>query len=461
MKLIKGGTVVTSQAEFQADVLIEGEKIKAVGAGLDAGGCQVIDAAGRYVFAGGVDQHTHFGSFGGMDFETTEAAAVGGTTTVVDFAPQARGEGLLEAVEKHGTRAQGRACVDYGFHSMVMDLTEGIYDELKYLPKHGVSCLKMFMAYRGTPFYMHDEAILRAMDEARLHGLTMMVHAENADMIALFTEKLKAQGRMEPKYHCQARPPIAENEAVRRAIALAESVAAPLYVVHLTTREAMEAVREAYNRGQSVYGETCTHYLVMDESYLARGNFEGAKYVCSPPLRPVRHQEALWQAAERGWLNAVSSDHCAVRGGFQRKKEGMGDFSRIPNGMPGVQSRMSVLWSEGVARGRITRRRFAALTSEMPARNVGLQEKGQVAPGFDADLVIYDPDYRGSITLADSREGIDYAAYEGFPMIGRPEKVFLRGTLVAENGRFVGERGCGKRVFAKPYGLAFDGIKRR
>lgn len=456
MKLIKQGTILTAETEFVGDILIDGEKIIEVGEHISAPEATVVDASGRYVFPGGVDEHTHFGSFGGKLFETTSAAAVGGTTTFVDFAPQDRGDSLTQAIEKHAGKAGGVSSVDYAFHIMVMDLQKDTFDQIGELPKHGVSSLKMFMAYKGTPFFMDDEAILRAMYETKKYGLSMMVHAENADMITIITEQLKKAGKTEPVNHYYSRPPISETEATRHAIQLAKCADSPLFVVHVSTKGAMEAIRDAFLQGQSVYGETCTHYLTLDTSYLARENFEGAKYVCAPPLRPTEHLDALWEAVAKGWLNAVSSDHCALEGGFETKKLGMGDFSKIPNGAPGIQSRLVMLWSQGVATGKISRQKFVDLAATTPAKNIGLKEKGQLAPGFDADIVIFDPDYRGTITVADSLEGIDYTTFEGFPMIGRPEKVFLRGRLIAEKGKYVGKMGDGKRLYAQPYALPFQ-----
>lgn len=455
-KLIKNGMILTAESEYRADILIDGETIGAVGKNLDAPVDEVIDASDRYVFPGGVDEHTHFGSFGGRLFETTEAAAVGGTTTIVDFAPQEKGDSLGTAIRKHAAKAAGVACVDYGFHSMVMDMQPDTVSQLEELLQQGVSCVKMFMAYKGTPFYMEDDAILKMMSGSRRLGITMMVHAENPDMIAFYTERLKAEGRYEPICHSYSRPPVTEEEAVRHAIVMARAADVPLFIVHVSTKGAMEAIRAAYGGGQSVYGETCTHYLVLDTSYLGKPDFEGAKYVCAPPLRTKEHLEALWEGIDRGWLNAVSSDHCALTGGFEKKKEGLLDFTKIPNGVPGVQNRIAMLWSQGVAKGRISRQRFVDLIATAPAKNSGLVTKGQITPGFDADLVIYDPDYRGVITQKDNLEGIGYQAFEGFEMVGRPETVLLRGKVIAEKGRFTGSKGCGQRLYARPYAAAYD-----
>lgn len=462
MKLIKNGTILTERSEFQGDILIEGEKIKAIGNCLESlidrvsGEIFIIDARGKYIFPGGVDEHTHFGSFGGRLFETTDAAAVGGTTTIVDFAPQERGDTLAAAVERHAAKAKGISCVDYGFHSMVMDLQPDTFRQIKELPQHGVSCLKMFMAYKGTSFYVEDKYILQALEEAKKYGITVMVHAESSDMIAWFTKRVKENGCLGPEGHYLSRPPITEIDAVQRAIAMAKAVEAPIFIVHVTTKGAMEAIREACENGLCVYGETCMHYLALDESYLQKPEFEGAKYVCSPPLRSMYHQEALWEAIGRGWLNAVSSDHCALCGGFDRKKEGKDDFSKIPSGVPGVQDRIVMLWSQGVAKGRISKQRFVELIASAPAQNAGLLKKGKLMPGFDADLVIYDPDYRGTIMQANNLEGIGYNIFEGFEMIGRPKMVLLRGEIIAQNGKFIGKRGCGKRIYAEPYGTAYE-----
>lgn len=459
-KIIKNGSILTAEAEYIADIVIEDEKILEIGQHLNDSADEIIDASGKYVFPGGVDEHTHFGSFSGRTFETTDAAAVGGTTTIVDFAPQAKGESLIHAIEKHAQLAQGSACVDYAFHAMIMDPNEGVFDEIKDLPDHGISSLKMFMAYKGTPYYSNDESILHAMSKTKAAGITMMVHAENADMISFLTEKLLTEGKSDPIYHFDARPPICETEATKRAIQLAAVADTPLFVVHVTTKEAMEAIRDAYIKGQSVYGETCTHYLTLDTSYLGKPNFEGAKFICSPPLRSLQDQASLWQAVSRGWLNAVGSDHCAVMGGFESKKKGLHDFSKIPNGAPGVQDRLVMLWSQGVMKQKITKQQFVALFATQPAKNIGLSHKGQIAPGFDADIIIFDPAYRGTITQKESLAGIDYTTFEGFEMIGRPEKVFLRGNLIAENGKFMTAKGRGKRVFAHPFASSFERFKK-
>lgn len=456
--LIKNGRIVTAENEYDADILLDGGVIKEIGVNLDVSADNVEDACGKLIFPGGVDEHVHYGSFGGRLFETTDAAAVGGTTTIVDFAPQEKDVPLIEAIKRQAAKAQGTASVDFAFHGIIMDPKKSVFEEIPQLPKIGVSSLKLFMAYKGTSFYSDDESILRAMMIAKDHGITMMVHAENADMISVLTEKYLSEGKTDPVWHYYARPPIAEEEATSRAIYLARLAECPLFVVHVTCEGAMKAIRDARLQGQKVFGETCTHYLTLTTDALARPNFEGAKYICSPPLRPKEHGDALWQAVARGWLLAVGSDHCALVGGFEKdKKKGMGDFSMIPNGCPGVQDRMRLLWTYGVCEGRITRQKFVELFASMPARVVGLYpRKGQIAVNSDADIVIFDPNVEETIRNEDSLHGIDYNGYEGFPVKGKVEKVWLRGNLVAESGRFTGEKGKGVWQKSTPYAYCYQ-----
>ncbi|EEG72780.1 dihydropyrimidinase [[Clostridium] hylemonae DSM 15053] len=455
--LIRNGTVVTSVNEYEADIYIEDGIIKEIGKNISRDAEEIIHAEGKLIFPGGVDEHVHYGSFGGRLFETTDAAAAGGTTTIVDFAPQEKGVPLIDAIKKQAAKAQGTACVDFAFHGIIMDPKESVFEEIAQLPEVGVSTLKLFMAYKGTDFYSDDESILKAMMKARECGVTMMVHAENADIINVLQKKYLAEGHTEPVYHYYSRPPVAEEEATKRAIALARTADCPLYVVHVSVKEAMEAIREAYTQGYPVFGETCTHYLTLTTEYLAKPDFEGAKYVCAPPLRPQKHVDALWEAVQKGWLQAVGSDHCALEGGFETKKRGLGDFTKIPNGCPGVQDRLAMLWTEGVCKGRITRQKFIELFATMPAKVVGLYpQKGEIAAGSDADLVIFDPDYEGVIRNEDSLHGIDYSPFEGFPVKGRPEQVYLRGKKIAENGRFIGPKGEGKWQKCRPYAMCYD-----
>ncbi|WP_418565363.1 dihydropyrimidinase [Pyramidobacter piscolens] len=462
--LIKNGTILSTTGEYVADIYVENDVISLIGKDLNVKADEVVDAAGKYVFPGGVDEHVHYGSFGGLLFDTADAAAVGGTTTIADFAPQDAGVPLIEAIERQAAKAKGTCSVDYAFHSIIMDPKDSVFEEIRKLPEIGVATLKLFMAYKGSPFYCDDKAIFKAMQIARDYGVTMLVHAENGDIINVLQKQLVAAGKTDPVYHYYSRPPLVETEATQRAIALSELAESPLFVVHVSTRGAMEAIRDAYNRGLPVYGETCTHYLTLNLENLAkRGNdgFEGAKYICSPALRPQEHLDAMWEGIQRGWLTAVGSDHCANAGGYEgAKKKGLGNFAKVPNGAPGVQDRLAMLWTQGVETGRLTKQKFVEIFATAPARMLGLPHKGRLDIGCDADIVVYDPAYRGKITNAASYHGTDYNAFEGFPMHGIPEKVYLRGTLMAAAGKFVGAKGKGRRQRCQTYGRCFEYVSR-
>lgn len=463
--LVKNGIVVTAESEFPADVYVEGEKIAAVGRELPAGAQdEVIDASGKYILPGGVDQHVHFSfTYNGSKvrgFETSNAAAVGGTTTLIEFVNQEKGKGLIETLENYkASDADGIAMVDYAFHSVMTDPRDEVIEEIPKLAEAGYPTMKMFMAYKGMFFHADDDAILKALQKGKEAGVTIMVHAENADMIDVLTKQLIAEGKTAPYYHAVSRPPVVEAEATRRAIYLAELADAPLYVVHVTCREALEEIKQAYSRGQAVYGETCAHYLILDTEDLAKPDFEGAKYVCSPALRSEEHRTALWEAVDRKWLNAISSDHC----GFDyetQKHMGFGEgksFADIPNGAPGLQNRLNILWTYGVCEGRLSRSRVVDLYATMPARINGLETKGRIETGCDADLVIFDPDYRGTMSAANNLEGVDYCPFEGFEQKGRPDTVFLRGMKIVEKGAYIGQKGQGKFVPGKPFGAAYEG----
>lgn len=459
--LIKNGTVVTAQAEFAADILIDGEKIAAVGTSLASGGAQVIDAAGCYVLPGGVDQHTHF-SFQYKDarvrgFGTSNAAAAGGTTTVIDFVNQKPGKSIVGSIQDYESEeVRGVAMVDYCFHGIVFEASDEVFREIPQLPAAGIPTLKLFMAYKGFPFHCDDEAIFRALQASKEAGVTIMVHAENADVIDVLQKQLLAEGKTGPYSHALSRPPYVEVEATQRAINLAILAGAPLYVVHVSAKEAMEAVREANTRGYPIYGETCTHYLVLDTDNLAKPNFEGAKYVCSPALRTQEHRDALWQAVNKGWLNAVSSDHCGFDWTVQ-KHMGEGDFTNIPNGCPGLQDRLGMLWTHGVAKGRLSRSKLVDLFSTTPAKNNGLGHvKGHLAPGYDADIVLYDPGKTLVVSNENRLHGVDFDPYEGEEQVGRVETVLLRGQVIVEDGQYVGQKGQGRFVPGKPFGLPYE-----
>jgi len=462
--LIKNGTIVTALNEYKADILIEGEKIAAIGQNLNASGNEIVDAEGMYILPGGVDQHTHF-SFQYGDaivrgFETSSAALVGGTTTVIDFVNQEAGKGIAETIEKYNEqKVSGVAMVDYSFHGVVTDPNDEVFKEIPKLPDYGIPTIKLFMAYKGFPYHSDDSAVFKALQASKEAGVTIMVHAENADIIDVLQKQCIAQGHVEPKYHAVSRPPLAEAEATQRAIYLAAIAEAPIYIVHVTCKEAMEAVRDAYIKGIAAYGETCTHYLVLGEENLAKPNFEGAKYVCSPPLRTQEHQHALWEAVRKGWLTAVSSDHC----GFDwktHKHMGKDDFTKIPNGAPGLENRLAVLWTYGVETGKISRQKLVEIFATNPAKINGIfHRKGHIGVGYDADLVIFDPTWRGVMTVEGSLQGVDYCTFEGMEQKGRPDKVYLRGKLTVEKGKFIGQKGQGEFIEGKPFGLCYENFK--
>ena len=465
--LVRGGAILTPQSEYVGDILVDGGTIAAVGAGLPQGHADaVIDATGKYVMPGGIDQHVHYSfSYKGSlvrGFETTAAAALGGTTTVVEFVNQAQGKGLAESVQAYERASvRGAAHVDWGFHVVITDPRPEIFEEIPHLPDAGIATAKLFMAYKGTPIHADDDAIIRALAAARDAGVTIMVHAENGDIVDHETRRLLAAGHVEPRYHATSRPPLCEGEATHRAICLAEMAGAPIYIVHVTCKDALTAIGAAVARGLPVGGETCANYLLFDESALARPGFEGAKFVFSPPLRSKEHQDALWQAIDRGLLNAVSTDHCGFDYATQ-KHLGHGEgksFADIPNGAPGVQHRLNALWSYGVCTGRISRQRFVDLVAAGPARVCGLAKKGRLEPGCDADIVVFDPDYRGTFSVNTSLEGVDYGPLEGMAQQGRPHTVLLRGQVVVREGAYVGTTGQGQFVPGQPFGAAYDRCK--
>ena len=446
--LIRGGTVVNSGGGFAADVLVEGETIAAVTApGFVDQADRIIDATGKYVLPGGIDAHTHmempFGGTASVDtFATgTAAAAWGGTTTIIDFAVQAKGTSLLSTMDKWHEKAGGHCAVDYSFHMIVSDVNDTTLKEMESCVAAGVNSFKMFMAYPGV-FYATDGEILLAMQKARETGSTIMMHAENGIAIDQLVAQALAEGRTDPVYHSLTRPPELEGEATHRAIQLAAVTGAPLYIVHLSSRQALEAVTTARDTGQNVFAETCPQYLFLSIEDMARPDFEGAKFVCSPPLRPADHQLDLWRGLRTNDLSVVSTDHCPFC--FVGQKElGRGDFSKIPNGMPGVEHRMDLL-HQGVVRGEISLSRWVEISATTPARMFGLYpRKGVIAPGSDADIVVYDPTATQVLSAETHHMNVDYSAYEGMELIGKVETVLSRGSVVVDGGSFHGREGHG------------------
>ncbi len=453
--LIRNGTVVNATGALPADVLVDGERIAGLAAPDSAvaqawaqQADQVIDATDRYVIPGGIDGHTHmempFGGTSSNDtFATgTTAAAWGGTTTIVDFAVQPKGSSLQSTLDKWHQKADGNCAIDYGFHMIVSDVNDATLKEMETCVDAGVNSFKMFMAYPGV-FYATDGEILRAMQKAREIGGTIMMHAENGIAIDELVAQALAAGHTDPVQHGLTRPPELEGEATSRAIQLAKVTGSPLYIVHLSAAQALEAVTAARDTGQNVFAETCPQYLYLSLEDMAGPGFEGAKYVASPPLRPKEHQVSLWRGLRTNDLSIVSTDHCPFC--FADQKElGRGDFSKIPNGMPGVEHRMDLIF-QGVAAGELSVHRWVEVTSTTPARMFGLYpRKGVIAPGSDADIVIYDPNATQTISAETHHMNVDYSAYEGMQLTGAVRTVLSRGRVILDDATFTGQVGHGR-----------------
>jgi dihydropyrimidinase len=459
-KLIRGGTVVTAADTYQADVLIFGEQVIAIGESLDADGAELIDASGCYVFPGGIDPHTHLDMpFGGTmtadDFFTgTRAAAFGGTTSIIDFCLTKKGESLKSAIATWHEKARGKAVIDYGFHLMIAEANDRVLDELESVVKtEGITSLKVFMAYKNV-FQADDETLFKTLVRARELGALVQVHAENGDVIDYLTKQALANGNTDPVYHALTRPPEAEGEATGRAAALAALAGSQLYVVHVSCAEAVQRIAEAREKGWNVYGETCPQYLALDISYLEKPDFEGAKYVWSPPLREKWHQNVLWNALKSGILQTVGSDQCSFN--FRGQKElGRGDFTKIPNGGPIIEDRLAILYSEGVRQGRISLNQFVDVCSTKVAKLFGMYpKKGTIAVGSDADIVIFDPGAKRTISASTHHMSVDYNPFEGMEVHGEVVSVLSRGEFVIRDKQFVGKPGAGQFIkratFSRP-----------
>jgi dihydropyrimidinase len=455
--VIKNGTVVTATDTSVAEVGINGDKVSAIAAQLpieNAG--RVIDAKGHFILPGGIDVHTHLDMpFGGTtssdDFETgTIAAAFGGTTTLIDFAIQYKGQTLRQAFDTWMKKAHDKAAVDYAFHCIITDLGAAQLEEMGQLIREGVTSFKLFMAYPGV-FMLDDATIFRAMSQAAKYSGLICMHAENGGAIDVIVQQALAEGKRAPKYHALTRPTTAEAEATSRAIALAEMAGAPVYIVHLSCNDALEKVREARDRGLPVYAETCPQYLYLSLENMDAPGFEGAKYVFTPPLREKWHQEKLWQGLARDTLQVVSTDHCPFC--FKEQKEmGKDDFTKIPNGGPGIEHRLSLIYTGGVHGKRFSPNRFVEVVSTAPAKLFGLYpRKGTVAIGSDADLVIFDPNEQQVISAKTHHMRVDYSMFEGIQVTGMPDVVLSRGRVVIDEGKFVGRPGSGQFVRRQTY----------
>jgi dihydropyrimidinase len=446
--LIRHGTVVTATDRYEGDVLVEDEKIAVIGSSLAMEADSVIDATGKLVLPGGIDVHTHLDMpFGGTtsadDFESgTRAAAFGGTTTIVDFAIQYRGQTLHHAWETWMAKAEDRAVIDYGFHMIVTDLNDQVEQEMDDLVRQGVTSFKLFMAYPGV-FMLDDASIFKALLRTGRNGGTICMHAENGGVIDVLVQRALAEGKTAPKYHALTRPARAEAEATHRAIALAEIADVPVYIVHLSAAEALDMVTEARDRGLPAFAETCPQYLFLSYDNYEEPGFAGAKYVMSPPLRDRAKQDQLWRGLASNDLQVISTDHCPFCM-KEQKDLGLNDFSKIPNGAPGIETRMSLVYDGGVRTGRISLNRFVELTSTSPAKLFGLfPRKGTIAPGSDADLVIFDPNRQITLGVRTLHMKVDYNPYEGRLVTGATDTVLSRGRMIIENGAFVGRPGAG------------------
>src|SRR5919106_43562 len=435
--LIKGGTIANADATTVADVLIDGERIALIGQELENNADRTVDASGKLVIPGAIDVHTHMelpfgGTFAKDTFETgTRAAAFGGTTTIIDFAVQPRGGSLRQGLDAWHEKADGNACIDYGFHMIVSDVRDDVLSEMDTLVDEGVTTFKLFTAYPGV-FFSDDGAVFRAMQQSARNGGLIMMHAENGLAIDVVAALAIDQGQTDPYYHGVVRYPIFEGEATNRVIRLAEAAGVPVYIVHLSARDALNEVRGARDRGAMAFAETCPQYLFLSLDDMG-GGFEGAKYVCSPPLRPKDHWADLWQGLVKDDLQVVSTDHCPFD--FHDQKQlGQGDFRKVPNGLPGVEDRTDLLHDGGVVGGRITRERWVEIISAAPARMFGLAGvKGVVAPGADADLVVYDPQRRRTISASSHHMAVDYSCYEGRRVQGTSDIVLSRGKVIVED----------------------------
>lgn len=449
--LIRNARIITAEQDYTADIFVEREKIKTIGSDLPMNADNTIDATGKYVIPGGIDVHTHLDMpFGGTvsadDFETgTRAAAFGGTTTIIDFAIQTKGTKMREALDVWWKKAEGKSCADYGLHMIITDLPDAHIEDMNDMVREGVSSFKLFMAYPGV-LMVDDATIFKAMQKTAENGGLICMHAENGSVIDTIVKKAVAEGKTAPIYHGLTRPTTAEAEAVNRAIALAEIAGVPVYIVHLSSHDALQRVAEARDRGLPAFAETCPQYLFLSIEDLDRPNFEGAKFVFTPPLREKWHQDKLWEGLKTNNLQVVSTDHCPFC--FKEQKElGRNDFTKIPNGGPGIENRLQLLFEGGVNKKRISLNRWVEITSTTPAKMFGMYpRKGTIAAGSDADIVIWDPNAEHTISAKTHHMRVDYSMFEGFKIKGNAEKVLSRGEMIVDKAKWLGKTGRGKFI---------------
>ena len=459
--LIKNGRIITAEQDYIGDVYIEKDKIKTIGTSLSIQADKIIDAKGEYVIPGGIDVHTHLDMpFGGTtsvdNFETgTRAAAFGGTTSLIDFAIQAKGTKMRSALDTWWKKAEGKATIDYGLHMIITDLPEADLNDMGDMVQEGVTSFKLFMAYPNV-LLVDDATIFRAMRHTTDTGALVCMHAENGGVIDLIVQKALAEGKTAPIYHALTRPTTAEGEAVNRSIALAQMAGAPVYIVHLSSNDALEKVAEARDRGLPAFAETCPQYLFLSLDDMNKPGFEDAKLVFTPPLREKWHQDKLWAGIKKNTLQIVSTDHCPFC--FKEQKElGKGDFTKIPNGGPGIEHRMQLLYDGGVNTGRISLNRWIEITSTAPAKMFGMYpRKGTIAPGSDADIVIWNPEKEYIISANTHHMAVDYSMYEGKKVKGNTDVVISRGEVIVEKEKFFGKPGRGNFIKRATHGTAWN-----
>lgn len=448
--LIKNGRIITSGEDYVADLFIEGETISAIGKNLNVTADRIIDASGLMVFPGGIDPHVHLdmpfmGTYSSDNYETgTRAALFGGTTMVIDFILQTQGKSLRDALEQWQGRSNGNACGDYSFHMAVTDFNQDTKKEIQeMIEKEGITSFKTFMAYKGA-LMINDSQMVGLMQEVKRHGGMVTVHATNGDMIDHLVAKYRSEGKMAPLYHYLSQPEVTESEASGRFAAMAGYTGVRGYIVHMTCEGALNAIRDASKKNHNVIAETCIQYLMLDAS-LYENNFEGAKWVMSPPLRQKKDQAALWSGIQQGTVQVVATDHCPFK--WEQKLMGKDDFSKIPNGHPAIEHRMELLFSEGVAKGRIDLNRFVEVNSTNAAKIFGMfPRKGSIGIGSDADIVIFNPTEKHTISASTHHMNVDYSAYEGVEVTGKVKTVILRGKVVVDNDKDLTTRGYGQFI---------------
>ena len=449
--LIKNGTVVTASDNYKADIYIEDEKVHTIGKNLNFNANEIIDAKGCYLFPGGIDPHTHMelpfmGTCASDTFETgTIAGLYGGTTTIIDFAIQTQGKSLKSAIDEWHRKADGNTVCDYAFHMGVTDFNKNTQKEIKEIcEKEGISSFKVFMAYKGV-LMVDDRQIIGLMKEAGKYEGMVISHCENGDMIDELVTEEKTKGNLSPRYHYLTRPEIAEAEATGRIIDIAHQGNHPLYIVHMTCEAALNRVREVTKRNQKINVETCIQYLLLDESLYESSGFEGSKWIMSPPLRKEKDRIALWNGIDQNLIHTVATDHCPFC--MDQKRMGINDFSKIPNGIPGIEHRLELLFSEGVLKNKISLNKFVELTSTNVAKIFGMfPKKGTIAVGADADITVFDPNIKHTISAKTHHHKCDYSAYEGWQVQGKCKTVILRGIIAIDNGKALIRKGFGKYI---------------